>query len=178
MTHLRLKLLCAAAVMIGGYVLLFPSGSDDPIASTKSGVAERHTVASSRSTSGEAATPGRHHAVFEFGNRVASDAAAAALFAAHSWYVAPPAPPPPPPPVAVAPPAPTAPPLPFNYMGSYRPDGAQPVFFLTQGDRVYEVKIGDVLDNLYSVDAVNGSNLMLTYKPLNIQQALPVEGKH
>jgi hypothetical protein len=135
-------------------------------------------MAHPRSTRVSAAVAAARPASFHSGDRVASDAAAAALFAAQSWYVAPPPAPPPPPPVAVKPPAPTAPPLPFNYMGSYRPDGAQPVYFLTAGDRVYEVKIGDVLDNLYSVDAITGDNLMLTYKPLNIQQSLPLERGH
>jgi len=31
--------------------------------------------------------------------------------------------------------------------GHYAPSGAKPVFFLTQGDRVYDVHIGDTLDN-------------------------------
>jgi hypothetical protein len=61
-------------------------------------------------------------------------------------------------------------------MGSYKPDGAAPVFFLTKGDRVYDIRIGDTLDSTYSVDAFNGTQLLLTYKPLNIQQQLSVGG--
>jgi hypothetical protein len=57
-------------------------------------------------------------------------------------------------------------------MGSYAPDGAAPVFFLTRADRVYDVRIGDTLDSTYSVDGFNGGRLLLTYKPLNIQQQL------
>jgi hypothetical protein len=47
---------------------------------------------------------------------------------------------------------------------------------LTHGDRVYDAKIGDVLENTYRVDGFNGSQLLLTYKPLNIQQQLSVGG--
>jgi hypothetical protein len=110
--------------------------------------------------------------------RIADVAHSAALFATHSWYVAPPPPPPPPPAPAasLAPPAPTAPPLPFQYIGSYKPDGETQVFFLTHDDRVYDAKVGDTLENTYSVDGFNGSQLLLTYKPLNIQQQLMVGG--
>lgn len=113
--------------------------------------------------------------------RAADFSHAEALFAIHSWYVAPP-PPPPPAPVAaptaasLAPTVPTAPPLPFQYIGSYKPDGGAQVFFLMQGDRVYDVRAGDTLDNTYSVDGFNGSQLLLTYKPLKIQQQLSVGG--
>jgi len=66
--------------------------------------------------------------------RVVEQSSAASLFAAHSWYTPPPAPPPPPPAAAVntAPVAPSAPPLPFQFIGSYTPDGQAPVFFLTR----------------------------------------------
>jgi hypothetical protein len=108
--------------------------------------------------------------------RTADVSRAAALFATHSWYVAPPPPPPPPPAPAasLAPPVPTAPPLPFQYIGSYKPDGEAQVFFLTHDDRVYDAKVGDTLENTYSIDGFNGSQLLLTYKPLNIQQQLTV----
>jgi hypothetical protein len=61
-------------------------------------------------------------------------------------------------------------------MGSYTPDGSTPVFFLTQGDRVYNVRIGDTLDATYSVDSFANGQLVLTYKPLKIQQQLSVGG--
>jgi hypothetical protein len=59
-------------------------------------------------------------------------------------------------------------------MGSYRPEGAVPTYFLASGDRVYDVKIGDTLDNTYSVDGVKSGQLLLTYIPLKIQQSLAV----
>ena len=75
---------------------------------------------------------------------------------------------------SLTPPVPTAPPLPFTYMGTFKPDGASPVFFLTEGDRVYDVHIGETLDNVYSVDGLSNGQLLLTYKPLNIKQQLSV----
>ena len=103
---------------------------------------------------------------------VEQTAAADSLFAVHSWYVAPP-PPPPPPPVAPAPPAaPVAPPLPFQCIGSYKPDGPPQVLFLSNGDRVYDVHVGDTLDNAYSIDSFSNGVLVFTYKPLNQKQEL------
>jgi len=72
------------------------------------------------------------------------------------------------------PPAPTAPPLPFAFMGSYRTQGGGAVYYLTAGDRVYDVKVGDTLDNTYSVDGVKSGQLLLTYMPLKIQQSIAV----
>ncbi|TLY73009.1 MAG: hypothetical protein E6K49_14925 [Gammaproteobacteria bacterium] len=69
-----------------------------------------------------------------------------------------------------------APPLPFTYIGSYTPDGATPVFFLTQGDRVYDVHVGDELDKVYHVDGLNNGQLVFTYKPLNVQQSITITG--
>lgn len=94
-----------------------------------------------------------------------------ALFHSQSWYVAPP-PPPPAPVEVVAPPPPTAPPLPFSVMGSYARPGERTVYFLTRADRVFDIHVGDTIDNLYSVDSATDSQLTLTYKPLNIQQTL------
>lgn len=89
------------------------------------------------------------------------------LFAAKSWYV------PPPPPRPGPPPAPTAPPLPFAYMGRMVEDGRTTVF-LTQQDRNYAAKIGDVLDGTYRVDGIDAGGVTLTYLPLNTQQTLAI----
>lgn len=114
----------------------------------------------------------------ELAHRVASDAAAGALFAAHSWYTPPPPPPPAAKPIAIvrAPVVPTAPPLPYTYMGSYVRDGGRPVFFLTRGDRTYDVKIGDMLDGVYRFEGLSGNALVFTYVPLGIRQTLSVNG--
>jgi hypothetical protein len=92
------------------------------------------------------------------------------LFSDHSWYVAPPAPPV----VYRPPPPPSAPPLPFTVLGSYASTGGTPVYFLVKGDSVYDVRIGDVIENTYSVDSMSNGQLHFTYLPLKIDQSLPV----
>jgi hypothetical protein len=168
----RSKVLVGTAGAIAAYVMF---GSTDPqtvevAKSTPSAVSSRQVKAGPETSA--------MRAMLLLAHRVSGASAANALFATHSWYV-----PPPPPPAAPAaalqpltPPPPTAPPLPFAYMGTLTPDGARPVYFLTQGDRVYDVHIGETLDNLYTVDGVSNGQLLLTYKPLNIQQQLAVGG--
>lgn len=93
------------------------------------------------------------------------------LFAGHSWYT-----PPPPPPVQIRSEpvfqAPTAPALPFTYIGRYEQEGEDTLFYLVKGDRVYDIKVGDVIDGTYSVDSVSNGQLMFTYLPLNSSQGL------
>ena len=93
------------------------------------------------------------------------------LFASHSWYVPPPPPPPPPP---AAPVVPTAPPLPYTFLGSYVKSGDKPVYFLVRGDRVYDVRPGDTLENTYAVGNASRGQLQLTYLPLKQDQWLSV----
>ena len=167
---LRTKVLIGAALGCAGWIIMMPDTSQTIEPARAGGESlSPHVI--------KAASAGRKspimNASFSMSDRIVKDTAAASLFSAHSWYVAPPAPPPAPV-VVMAPPAPTAPPLPFAYMGSYRPEGAVPTFFLTSGDRVYDVKIGDTLDNTYSVDGVKSGQLLLTYIPLKIQQSLAV----
>lgn len=95
------------------------------------------------------------------------------LFAAHSWYIAPPPPPPRPTPAPVAP---TAPPLPYTFIGKYGRGADGTVYFLTRGDRVYDVKQGDVLDGIYRLDAVSDGQLTFTYMPLDERQTLSIGG--
>ena len=109
-------------------------------------------------------------------HRTADSKASADLFATHSWYVAPPPPPPPPPAPPAPPPVPVAPPLPFTFLGSYAALGDKPTYFLSRGDRIYDVKVGDSIDNDYSLDASEGSNLIFTYKPMKARQSLPAGG--
>ena len=165
----RTKLLIAIAAAISAYVM-FAQKDPQTIEPAKSAAPARasHAVA----LPAQPAT----HSLLQLAHRVVDQAAAGALFAAHSWYTPPP-PPPPAPPVVEAPappPQPVAPPLPFTYIGSYTPDGATPVFFLTQGDRVYDVHVGDELDKVYHVDGLNNGQLVFTYKPLNVQQSITI----
>jgi hypothetical protein len=164
---LRAKVLIGIALGCAGYVMMMPDASQtiEPVRSPSASPAT-HGAPSARKSSIVNAT-------FRMSDRIVKAPAVAALFSAHSWYVAPP-PPPPAPVVVQAPPAPTAPPLPFAFIGSYRTEGAGQTYFLTAGDRVYDVRVGDTLDNTYSVDGVKSGQLLLTYMPLKIQQSLAV----
>ena len=59
-------------------------------------------------------------------------------------------------------------------MGSYAQPGGATVYFLTHGERVFDVHVGDTIDGTYSVDGAANGQLQLTYKPMNIRQSLPL----
>jgi hypothetical protein len=165
---LRAKVLIGVAVAVLGFIVLVPDDSQTIEPARVMSTPKRHensqgTDRKARSLSADLKTS----------DRLVKDTVAAALFAVQSWYVAPPAPPPAPV-VVQAPPPPSAPPLPFAFMGSYMAQDGNPTFYLTAGDRVYDVKVGDTLDNTYSVDGVKAGQLLLTYMPLKIQQSLAV----
>ena len=178
--RMKLMAISVAVATLLGPTLLTSDVKGTPTPTHQAGLRDARARAVAEARSHAASRLSRSDHVPAARVRTADATHAAALFAAHSWYVAPPPPPPPPAPTvsaaSLAPPVPTAPPLPFQYMGSYQAEGAAQVFFLTHGDRVYDAKIGDILENTYSVDGFNGSQLLLTYKPLNIQQQLPVGG--
>ena len=102
-------------------------------------------------------------------DRTADNSHAAALFATHSWYVAPPPPPPTPPPPA---PAPSAPPFPYTFVGAYTSQGDGTVYFLAQGDRVVDARVGDRLDGVYQFETATAGQLTFNYLPLNFRQLL------
>ncbi len=91
-----------------------------------------------------------------------------ALFAMHSWHVIPVVPVPPPP----APPAPTAPPFPYGFLGSYAPEGAPMVYFLSKQDRVVDARVGDRLDGVYQFESAENGQLVFVYLPLDVRQTL------
>jgi hypothetical protein len=167
-TGLRAKVLIGIAIAVLGYIVLIPDETQtiEPARAVAAPLRRENSQGTDRKARSLSAG-------LKSSDRLVKDTAAGALFAVQSWYVAPPAPPPIPV-VPQAPPPPTAPPLPFAFMCSYTTQDGQPTFFLTAGDRVYDVKIGDTLDNTYSVDGVKSGQLLLTYMPLKIQQSLVV----
>jgi len=174
----RVKVLVAVAAAIAVYVVV--SAPDAPTATTATtGVVSKRAVAAGgavrrdvSSTSG----PDASGLLARLSRRVSDGKAAPALFRTQSWYVAPPPPPPAPYVAPPPPPAPTAPPLPFTVMGSYARPGDVAVYFLTRGDRVFDVRVGDTIDHIYSVDSAANGQLLLTYLPLKIQQTLALGG--
>ena len=102
--------------------------------------------------------------------RDANETVMADLFAPKSWYV----PPPPPPITATTPPVPVAPPLPFKYVGQLGEFSDKNVIYLSKGDTVYTVSVGDVIESQYRLDSVNEAQLTFTFMPMNAQQILPI----
>ena len=168
----RGKWLTCIAALIAAYVVFGPKDTDSVEPAKTTARPAAHSAHAERSTVSVPVA----RSLLALAHRVVDQTSAGALFASHSWYVPPP-PPPPPPLVDTTPapaPKPTAPPLPYQYIGSYTPDGQAPVFFLSKGDRVFDVHVGDTLEGTYSVDGFDKSQILLTYKPLNIQQQLIV----
>lgn len=100
------------------------------------------------------------------------------LFASQNWYVAPvmtaadqaaaalnsaPA----------APLVPTAPPLPFQFIGKLE-DRQQLQVFLQNGERLYVVRAGDVIDEVYKIDHISATEMSFVYLPLKFAQTLSV----
>lgn len=139
--------------------------------SQDSDIAALDTSASSAASATEQAVPSATRLPLALPVRASAQRQANNLFAARSWYTAPPPPPPQP---EAPPPAPTAPPLPYTLVGSFE-QGGTTVYFLVNGDRSYDVKVGDVVENTYSVDGVRDGQLMLTYLPLKTSQSLPIQ---
>lgn len=77
---------------------------------------------------------------------------------------------------AAPPPPPQAPPLPFGYLGMLG-DGDSTTVFLSRGEASLAAKVGDTIDGLYRVDAIDDRHVQLTYLPLDARQSLPLEPK-
>jgi hypothetical protein len=101
------------------------------------------------------------------------------LFGRLSWLPPPPPPPPPAPPAPPPkPPVPTAPPLPFTFVGMLERGADKPAAFLSKGDALFVVSVGDMVDNnTYRVDTLTANELVLTYLPLNTPQTLNVAAR-
>jgi len=169
----RGKWLSAIAAAVGAWVFFGPKDTDSVEVSRSAAHPAARTAAAAGSATAPRSLPGLLQALAQ---RVADPAAAPALFASHSWYVPPPPPPAPAVTAPAPPPKPEAPPLPYKLIGSYTPDGEKTVFFLSAGDKVFDVHVGETLDNTYSIDSYSDGQLVLTYKPLNQQQQLQLTG--
>ncbi|AIL61935.1 hypothetical protein [Pseudomonas alkylphenolica] len=78
-------------------------------------------------------------------------------------------------PVAVAPVAlpPAAPALPFQFVGRLDDRDDQRVF-LQSGEKLYVVRRGDVIDDIYRIEHISATELSLVYLPLHLSQTLSV----
>ncbi|MNR57384.1 hypothetical protein D3C85_1781530 [compost metagenome] len=69
--------------------------------------------------------------------------------------------------------APTAPALPFQFVGRLDDRDDQQVF-LQSGEKLYVVRRGDVIDDLYRIEQISATELSLVYLPLHLSQTLSV----
>ena len=76
------------------------------------------------------------------------------------------------PPQSLQPSPPTAPPLPYQLMGSFQDPDKKLVIYLSRGDKLYSVSVGDLIDSIYKVESFNAGQLELLYLPLKTRQIL------
>jgi len=92
-------------------------------------------------------------------------------FGARSWTPAAPSRPK----VLEAPPKPVAPPLPYRIAGQVSHDGVMQVV-LARDDRVFTVREGETLDNVYRIESITPDAVTFVYLPLDERQQLAVVG--
>jgi len=97
------------------------------------------------------------------------------LFAARSWKAAPVLGTVVEQPVNVTPvvQVPTAPPLPFQFVGRLD-DRSDLQVFLQNGEKIYVVRKGDVIDETWRIEGISEMELSLVYLPLHLSQTLSV----
>lgn len=78
-------------------------------------------------------------------------------------------------PMAVAPliVAPAAPVLPFQFVGRLD-DRQDQQIFLQDGEKLYVVRQGDVIEDTYRIEQISATELSLVYLPLHLSQTLSV----
>ncbi len=173
----RLALLAAAGALV--FVLVMRSGSGDNdivqpvIKSASVGATDNAPAKSATERSAERApeapdVPSRAQV---------AKSAKSDPFAAKGWLPPPPPPPPPPAPVAPPPPPPPmAPPVPYKFIGQIEDKSAKPAAFITKGDALFVVHVGDVIENTYRIESFNSAQVVITYLPLKQQQTIDVSG--
>ncbi|SEN26123.1 hypothetical protein SAMN04487857_112154 [Pseudomonas sp. ok272] len=70
-------------------------------------------------------------------------------------------------------PAPTAPPMPFQFVGRLE-DRRDLQVFLQDGEKIYVVRKGDVIDETWRIDSISDVELSFVYLPLHLSQTLSV----
>ncbi|WP_223463919.1 MULTISPECIES: hypothetical protein [unclassified Pseudomonas] len=68
---------------------------------------------------------------------------------------------------------PTAPPLPFQFVGRLD-DRSDLQVFLQNGEKIYVVRKGDVIDETWRIERISDEELSLVYLPLHLVQTLSV----
>jgi Cohesin domain len=154
----KLGIIVAGAAVVA-LAWFAPPGSDDVALPAKGGAAKASST-QSRDASRLAALP----------ERAAIGKQRGEIFGSTAWT-------PPPakvPPVEDLPPVEViAPPNPYKVAGTLVQEGAKRVY-LVKGDRVYEAKQGDELDEGYRVESIASDHVVLLYVPLGKKEQLPI----
>lgn len=69
--------------------------------------------------------------------------------------------------------APSLPPVPFQFVGRLH-DRSDLQVFLQDGEKIYVVRNGDVIDDIWKIAAISDAELSLVYLPLHLSQTLSV----
>ncbi|MHC8285828.1 hypothetical protein ACYZUD_03135 [Pseudomonas sp. XS1P51] len=69
--------------------------------------------------------------------------------------------------------APTAPPMPFQFIGRLD-DRSDLQVFLQNGEKIYVVRKGDVIDETWRIEGISDVELSFVYLPLHLSQTLSV----
>lgn len=69
--------------------------------------------------------------------------------------------------------APTAPPMPFQFVGRLD-DRRDLQVFLQDGEKIYVVRKGDVIDKTWRIESISDVELSFVYLPLHLSQTLSV----
>lgn len=69
--------------------------------------------------------------------------------------------------------APSLPPLPFQFVGRLH-DRSDLQVFLQNGEKIYVVRNGDVIDDTWKITGISDVELRLVYLPLHLSQTLSV----
>jgi Cohesin domain len=161
-TRIKRLSIFAAGAVVAALAWFAPPGAEDIVAPAKgtAGTSKSASTATLRETSRLAALPERAPIGEQRGE----------LFGSKSWT----------PPVVAAPAAapvavqaPEAPPNPYKVAGTFVQAGATRVY-LVKGDRIYEARKGDDLDEGYRVDAIAVDHVVLLYVPLGKKEQLPI----
>ncbi|MHC8400408.1 hypothetical protein ACYZTX_13265 [Pseudomonas sp. MDT1-17] len=69
--------------------------------------------------------------------------------------------------------APSAPPMPFQFIGKLS-DRSDLQVFLQNGEKIYVVRKGDVIDETWRIEGISDVELSFIYLPLHLSQTLSV----
>jgi hypothetical protein len=160
-TRIKWLWIFTAGAVVAALAWFAPPGSEDIGAPAKGTAGASRSSAALGETSRLAALPQRAPIGEQRGE----------LFGSKSWT----------PPVSAAPSAasvaaqaaPVAPPNPYKVAGTLVQAGAKRVY-LVKGDRVYEAKQGDDLDEGYRVESIAADHVVLLYVPLGKKEELPI----